>query len=140
MGNRKHDTLKLLGLPSNAGTTWCAFDPYTGEFIYAIYGIPSGSTVFGENGEILIYTVNTARGYMTLWNSTNIPSLYAGTEVGSSNIQQWIPEGKIVNGTGLAGTTYQGQPAVLFDANWISGLHVERKYTYRLNRLSYFSS
>jgi len=105
------DTLKLLGLPSNAGTTWCAFDPYTGEFIYAIYGIPSGSTVFGENGEILIYTVNTARGYMTLWNSTNIPSLYAGTEVGSSNIQQWIPEGKIVNGTGLAGTTYQGQPA-----------------------------
>ncbi len=104
-------TLPLLGLPATAGTTWCAFDPYTGAFIYAIYGVPSGNTVFGENGEILIYTTNIAKGYMTLWNSTNIPALCNRPEVGSTDIQQWLPEGKIVNGTGLAGTTLNGQPA-----------------------------
>ncbi len=104
-------TLPLLGLPSTAGTTWCAFDPTTGSFVYAVYGVPSGSTVFGENGEIVIYTVNQARGYMTMWNSTNIPALYNSAEVGSTDIQQWVAEGKIVNGTGLAGTTLNGQPA-----------------------------
>lgn len=104
-------TLPLLGLPSTAGTTWCAFDPFTGSFVYAIYGVPSGSTVFGENGEILIYTVNTAKSYMTMWNSTNIPLLCNLPEVGSTDIEQWVPEGKIVNGTGLAGTTLNGQPA-----------------------------
>ena len=104
-------TLPLLGLPSTAGTTWCAFDPFTGSFIYAIYGVPSGNTVFGENGEILIYTTNLARGYLTMWNSTNIPALYNTQEVGSTDIEQWVAEGKIVNGTGLAGTTLNGQPA-----------------------------
>ncbi len=104
-------TLPLLGLPSTAGTTWCAFDPYTGSFTYAIYGVPSGNTVFGENGEILIYTTNLAKGYMTMWNSTNIPALYNSQEIGSTDIEQWIAEGKIVNGTGLAGTTLNGQPA-----------------------------
>ena len=104
-------TLSLLGLPSTAGTTWCAFDPFTGSFVYAVYGVPSGSTVFSENGDILIYTVNQARGYMTLWNSTNIPLLYNLPEVGSTDIEQWVPEGKIVNGTGLAGTTLNGKPA-----------------------------
>ena len=104
-------TLPLLGLPSTAGTTWCAFDPFTGSFVYAVYGVPSGSTVFSENGDILIYTLNQARGYMTLWNSTNIPLLYNLPEVGSTDIEQWVPEGKIVNGTGLAGTTLNGSPA-----------------------------
>jgi hypothetical protein len=104
-------TLPLLGLPSTAGTTWCAFDPFTGAFVYAIYGVPSGSTAYGGNGEILIYTVNTAKGFMTMWNSTNIPLLCNLPEVGSTDIQQWVPEGKIVNGTGLAGTTLNGQPA-----------------------------
>ena len=103
--------MSLLGLPSTAGTTWCAFDPFTGSFVYAVYGVPSGSIVFSENGDILIYTLNQARGYMTLWNSTNIPLLYNLPEVGSTDIEQWVPEGKIVNGTGLAGTTLNGKPA-----------------------------
>jgi hypothetical protein len=105
-------TLPLLGLPSNAGTTWCAFDPFKGSFVYALYGIPSGTTVFGENGEILIYTVNQNAGYMTMWNSTNIPLLTNRPTVGSTDIQQWIPEGKIINATGNAGTVdLSGNPA-----------------------------
>lgn len=97
------ETKTLLGLPANAGTTRCAFDPYTGEFIYAIYDIPSGKSKIGQNGEILVYTVNQAQGYMTLWNSTNIPDLWGGKEIGGSNIEQWRPEAKIVNSTGISG-------------------------------------
>ena len=105
-------TLPLLGLPSTAGTTWCAFDPFTGSFVYALYGIPSGTTAFGENGEILIYTVNLNNGYMLMWNSTNIPLLTNRPTVGSTDIQQWLPEGKIINATGNAGTVdLDGKPA-----------------------------
>ena len=99
------NTRTLLGLPSSAGTTLCAFDPFTGEFIYAIYGVPSGNKVIGENGEMLIYTPNLAKGYMTLWNSTNIPDLWGGKAIGGTDLQQWVPEGKIVNGTGISGVT-----------------------------------
>jgi outer membrane protein assembly factor BamB len=109
-------TRQLLGLPSSAGTTWCAFDPYTGDFVYALYGIPSGTTVYGSKGEILIYSFDLSHGTMMLWNSSNIPQLYASTQYGSMGWGQWRPMGKIQNATeavtspttptGLAGYTY----------------------------------
>jgi outer membrane protein assembly factor BamB len=105
-------TRSILGLPSTAGTFWCAFDPINGNYMYTLYGLPSGSTTYGPNGELLIYTLNQASGWMTLWNSTNIPALYGSTEIGSMGFGQWMPEGKIVNATGLAGTTINLQPAV----------------------------
>jgi outer membrane protein assembly factor BamB len=33
--------------------------------------VPSGSRVYGPNGEILIYTIDTRNGWMTQWNSTS---------------------------------------------------------------------
>jgi hypothetical protein len=97
-------TRTLLGLPSSAGTTWNAFDPFTGDYVYTLYGVPSGTTVYGENGELLVYTINQAAGWMTLWNSSNIPDLYASTVVGSMGWAQWRPMGKIVNATGRSTT------------------------------------
>jgi hypothetical protein len=101
-------TLPLLGLPPNAGTTWCAFDPFTGDFVYALYGMPSGTFDYGPQGEMLVYTIDTRNGWMTMWNSTNIPALYAGTNYASMQWAQWRPMGKIVNATGLAGVTIGG--------------------------------
>jgi outer membrane protein assembly factor BamB len=89
---------------SQLGTIWCAFNPVNGDFIYALYGIPSGTQVDGPNGEILIYNVDLTRGYMTMWNSTNIPSLYQSQQYPSQGWGQWkAPTGRIVNATGLAG-------------------------------------
>ena len=52
------------------GSSWNAYDPQTGEWIYTIDGIPSGSRLYGNKGEIYIYTVNLEKGWMTLWNSS----------------------------------------------------------------------
>jgi len=99
-------TLRLLGLdPATAGTTWCAFDAFTGKFVYAMYGMPSGTRVTGPKGEILFYNVNTRNGYMTLWNSTNIPELYSSTVYSSMGWGQWRPYGKIINATDTTVTT-----------------------------------
>jgi outer membrane protein assembly factor BamB len=103
-------TRSLLGLPSTAGTTWCAFNPFTGDYYYTLYSVPSGNVVYGPNGELLIYTVNLANGWMTMWNSSNIPDLYAGKEYASMAWSQWRPFQKTVNATGPAGVTLGGAP------------------------------
>ncbi|HEX9261824.1 MAG TPA: PQQ-binding-like beta-propeller repeat protein, partial [Candidatus Bathyarchaeia archaeon] len=105
-------TRTLLGLNSSAGTVWCAFDPFNGDFVYALYNMPSGTFTYGPRGEFLIYNINLNAGTMMLWNSTNVPQLYAGTSYLSMAWGQWRPMGKIVNATGPAGVTREGQPFV----------------------------
>jgi outer membrane protein assembly factor BamB len=89
-----------------------AFDPFTGDYVYTLLGIPSGTFDYGPNGEMLYYNVNLANGWMTMWNSTNIPALYAGTSYASMAWGQWQPMGKTVNATGPAGVTKEGQPFI----------------------------
>ena len=55
---------------ASAGTTWHAYNPSTGEWLYTIKNMPSGTRVYGPSGEILIYVVDYANGWMALWNST----------------------------------------------------------------------
>jgi hypothetical protein len=105
-------TRALLGLSSSAGSPWCAFDPFTGDFVYALYSMPSGTFDYGPHGEMLIYTIDTNNGWMTMWNSTNIPALYASASYASMQWAQWRPMGKIVNATGPAGVTKEGDPFI----------------------------
>jgi WD40 repeat protein len=52
------------------GSTYKMYDAFNGDWILDISGVPSGSMVMGNMGEFLIYTLNAAGNYMTLWNST----------------------------------------------------------------------
>ena len=58
-------------------TTWKAYDPLTGEYQFSISNIPASGaqfgasyTINGANGEIIIYNINLAAGWMAKWNST----------------------------------------------------------------------
>jgi outer membrane protein assembly factor BamB len=82
------------------GTSWHAFDPATGDWVYTLTNMPSGTITYGPRGEILIYTFNLANGWMTLWNSTNVPASYVSTEYGSMGWGQWRPQGKTINAVG----------------------------------------
>ncbi|PVX23016.1 MAG: hypothetical protein CW691_11920 [Candidatus Bathyarchaeum sp.] len=66
-----------------AGSTWHAFDPFNGDLVYTMTNVPSGTPVFGSDGEILEYIVNTGQGWMALWNSSRVVS-----DAGS-----WRPQG-----------------------------------------------
>ena len=81
-------------------TRWNAFDPFNGDWVYAIDDVPSGTRVYGPKGEILLYNIDTRNGYMTLWNSSNIPDLYGNQQYGSMSWGSWRPQGDIVNGSG----------------------------------------
>jgi outer membrane protein assembly factor BamB len=56
---------------TTVGTTWNAYDAYTGVYVYSIENVPSGTMIYGPKGEIYIYTVDLTNGWMTLWNSSS---------------------------------------------------------------------
>ena len=89
----QHGTIPYL---VDTGGTTRFYDPFTGEWLYTIENVPSGTAAVGPNGERLIYKFDFAAGWMSLWNSTGIQAL-AGAETGTSG-WQWRPVGKTVNG------------------------------------------
>jgi hypothetical protein len=85
------------------GSTWSMHDAFTGNYILSLSSVPSGYIQTGPKGEILIYTVNNAQGYVQMWNSSNIPQLFGSTNPSDAyNYQLWRPErvlGQTINGS-----------------------------------------
>ena len=54
--------------------SWNAYDAYTGEWMYSMSNIPSGTNLYGSKGEIYRYTIDRNNGWMTLWNSSRVIS------------------------------------------------------------------
>ncbi len=67
------------------GSTWHAFDPFTGEWSFSIEGVPGGTRVHAENGDLQVYTINQNGGWMSLWSSTTTvnPQTYGNSNDGS---------------------------------------------------------
>ncbi|MCW3998056.1 MAG: PQQ-binding-like beta-propeller repeat protein [Candidatus Bathyarchaeota archaeon] len=66
------------------GTTWIAYDAFTGDWAYTITDVPAtvtglygglgANTVLGPRNEIYAYTINNAENWMTCWNSSRVVS------------------------------------------------------------------
>lgn len=52
------------------GNNYTAYSTNDGSFQFMFYNVPSGTRIFGPNGEILIYQIDYRNGWMALWNST----------------------------------------------------------------------
>jgi outer membrane protein assembly factor BamB len=89
----------MFGLPTGP-TTWNAYDPLDGSWLFNMSGIPLGTEVRGPNGEILRYVANLQGNWLALWNNTAVHDLTASTDptdYTSTNYYQWRPVGKSVN-------------------------------------------
>ena len=73
-------------------TSWNAYDPFTGRWVYTMQGVPSGTRVYGPNGEILVYSVSTFSGTMSLWNSARVVSPPVGGVVAEGSFN---PQGQV---------------------------------------------
>ena len=93
------------GFFGGGSSTLEAFDPYTGRWLFTYTNMPSGTRMYGPNGEILIYTLNQQAGYMTIWNSTAVIDAYWGTTQNSPMFGSWQPAGKTINATGKCPVT-----------------------------------
>jgi len=92
------------------GSTWIAIDPRTAEEVFRLTDVPSGTTVYGPNGEItryhLEYNTTTQTGWLGLWNNTAAPGELGGSS--GSAAWQWRPVGKEID----ASTAYSWNVSV----------------------------
>jgi hypothetical protein len=64
---------------STSGSTWTAYDTFSGNTVYSIENASSaGTAVYGKNGDLLRYRIVGDRGNMrlTVWNTTHVTSDY----------------------------------------------------------------
>ena len=75
------------------GTTWNAYDPFDGQWIYTMTNVPSGTRAYGPSGEILIYRIDYTNRWMALWNSTAAgqanPNFWNVTGAMEGNLGSW---------------------------------------------------
>jgi outer membrane protein assembly factor BamB len=81
-------------------SAWNAYDPLTGKGLFNLTGVPSGTSAYGPNGEILRYVLNSAGKWLALWNNTAAHGLTGAsdpTDTTSSSFNMWRPVGKTVD-------------------------------------------
>ena len=80
-----------------AGSTWIAYDGFSGNWLYNLTNVPSGTEVYTAKGEIVRYVLDYENRRLALWNNTqdNV-GLHGAIGTGSS-AYQWRPNGKEVN-------------------------------------------
>jgi hypothetical protein len=88
--------LPLLGLFPPT-TNLRAYDPRTGNWLFNLTNVPGGVNYYGENGEILRYSLDTIGNRLAVWNSTialsSDPNLGGyrpvGQSIDASNAYSW---------------------------------------------------
>jgi hypothetical protein len=60
-----------------SGTTWIAYDGFSGSWLFNITNVPTGTDVYGPNGELLRYQLDYTHRWLALWNFTQ--AITAGT-------------------------------------------------------------
>jgi outer membrane protein assembly factor BamB len=99
-----YDSMNQHGVIPN-GYLWTAnfasaYDPLTGASLFNMTSVPTGTEVYGPNGEIIRYVYNQAGNWLALWNNTAGHALTGSTtttDYTSTSYNQWRPIGKSVN-------------------------------------------
>jgi len=113
-------------------TSWHAFDPFSGRYVYSMEGIPSGTKFSGPNGEIFQYVINKNAGTVSLWNSSAVV-MYGRTDVFAGS-WLWGREGSTFNATNgiewtvtipelpdLPGSVYKVRDGIILGADFARG-------------------
>lgn len=86
---------------SVSGSTWMAYDAMTGDWLFNLTGVPSGTNVYGPSGEILRYILSPTGTWLAEWNNTAAPGeLGAAITPGqtpTTGVWCWRPVGKVID-------------------------------------------
>jgi hypothetical protein len=76
-------------------TTWYMLDASTGNLILTLVNVPGGTAAEDQQGDLLIYSYNSATGNLLCWNSTQ--AILPGGPIGTAQ-QQWRPpQGAVID-------------------------------------------
>lgn len=77
------------------GSTWNAYDAYTGTWMYNLTNVPNGFEVYTDSGEIVRYVMDADAGWLALWNYS--AAVDTRRSASGSNYHQWRPSGKSID-------------------------------------------
>ena len=77
-----------------SGSTWIAYDPWDGNWLFNITNVPSGTRDYGPSGEPIIYQLDATHKWMALWNFTQM--LTNGPE-GAIEFTGYRPVGQVID-------------------------------------------
>ncbi len=91
-----------------SGSTWSAYDAFTGKWCYNLTNVPAGTQVYTDTGAIVryVFNYNTAAksGWLALWNNTQHNAGLELTPAGSNasvaattEAYQWRPNGRSID-------------------------------------------
>jgi outer membrane protein assembly factor BamB len=89
----------FFGLPPTPAT-WTAYNPLDGNWLFNLTNVPGGTDVYGPNGEILRYVLNSTANWLACWNNTaahGLTGAFLPWDTTSSWYYQWRPVGKTVD-------------------------------------------
>jgi outer membrane protein assembly factor BamB len=70
---------------TTSGTTWDAYDAFSGRWLYRLENVPSGYNLYGPKGEIIRYTVSLNAGTISMWNSSKAVNPQTSGSVGDGS-------------------------------------------------------
>ena len=81
----------VLWYTARRSSNWNATDPWTGRALFNLTDVPSGTSVYGPNGEILRYALDSDGDWLALWNTTEALGSMDQTsgEVNASTAYSW---------------------------------------------------
>jgi outer membrane protein assembly factor BamB len=115
-GINYHGAFEYIYVTSGGGffgggsQTWYAFDSWTGDWMFTIEDVPSGTNMYGPNNEICRYVVDTRGGTVSLWNTTEV--VMKGLNVNSAG--SW--------GSNAHGLTHDGADGIMWTESIPTGL------------------
>ena len=68
---------------ATVGSTWHAFDPFTGRWVYSMSDVPSGNNIYGPDGIIFRHTVDLRNGWISQWNSSRVVDEHRRKDLGA---------------------------------------------------------
>jgi outer membrane protein assembly factor BamB len=76
-----------------SGTTWIAYEPKSGDWVFNITNVPSGTAVYTPKGEIIRYVLNAQNNWLALWNDTAVVGLQGTMGQTAGDLDAWRPVG-----------------------------------------------
>ena len=75
-GFNMHGAFAYLWVAS--GSDYYVFDAYSGDWVFTVENVPSGTILFDELNHLYVLSVDTTAGWMALWNMTALGLTTAG--------------------------------------------------------------
>ena len=98
------------------GSTWYFLDASTGNWIFSLINVPGGTAVTDQDGSLLRYSYNAAKGNFLCWNSSQ--AIRPGGPTGADQQLWYPPQGGVIDAVNDTVWTKMGSSSIMNPISW----------------------